>query len=95
MRSAVSAPIPAVASSAAGADLHVIGAGSARVLHMRHGTVPDELRIELLGQFMGAEFLIKIPQHFGLGEGERAIRRVRRGAHKEGLLSTESGLGQG
>jgi hypothetical protein len=37
---------------------------------MRHGTVPNEPQIGLLGQFIGAEFLIKIPQHFGLGEGD-------------------------
>jgi hypothetical protein len=44
---------------------------------MHNGAISDKLRIELLRGFIGAEFLIKIPQHFGLGEGQGTVRRVR------------------
>jgi hypothetical protein len=60
-----------------GDNLHVIRTRTARVLHVHHRAVANEPRIQLVGQVVTAEFHIEIPQHLGLGKGERTVRRVR------------------
>src|SRR4051794_30956824 len=60
-------------------DLHVVGRWAARVLHREDRAVADEFGIQLVRHPIAAELLVKIPQHFGLGESKRAIRRVRNG----------------
>ena len=44
---------------------------------MKHRAAPPETGLQLVRQSIAAEFNIKIPQHFGLGEGERPISGVR------------------
>lgn len=46
---------------------------------MKHRAAPDKTGIQLVRQSIAAEFDIKIPQHFGLGEGKRAISGLRKG----------------
>lgn len=46
---------------------------------MHDRAVADEPGIQLVRQSIATEFLVKIPQHFGLGQGGRAIRGVRHG----------------
>ncbi|MFD7280324.1 hypothetical protein ACFV80_25525 [Streptomyces sp. NPDC059862] len=60
-----------------GADLHVLRRRAARVLHVHHSAIAYQPRIQPARQLIGAEFLVKIPQHFGLGEGKKNALGLR------------------
>ncbi len=68
-------------------NLHVLLGGTARVLHMHDRAVTNELGIQLVGQSIAAEFHIKIPQHFGLGQGEGTIFSSRVQCRSVGRVS--------